>query len=359
MGTVSKPADPKMTHAKGNSSYTPDGGDLKAQLAWRKTCLQALTKEEYAFVSTKNAFMHYYLGLRTTVLYAMTAYMIYKCQHNFLLWLPLTCLQGAWLMNFVFLMHETVHQLIWNKRDSDLKIWLEDITGRFYGAFCGTSSRFFREYHGQHHHRFFRGTDDPKATYFVPHDGKWSTKMKYFGPGLIGIFKKLNQSVHSISEKTLGLRDVDRKVNGRAHLAFALACTYFGGPFLAFQLYFLPHMVFFPIWFMANRCGQHYCCDPNHAPLQSTPHAGGLWAELPNLYSNFHVEHHTFAEVPAYNLKYLNSLLTPRVYRKMDLPMFKLRHLVYGWLVKDYPHYRIWWDLAHDILYKVCKFSKS
>merc|ERR1712088_1201367 len=284
---VLKLVDLKMANAKGNSSYTPDGGDLKAQLAWRKTCLQALTKEEYAFVSTKNAFMHYYLGLRTTVLYAMTAYMIYKCQHNFLLWLPLTCLQGAWLMNFVFLMHETVHQLIWNKRDSDLKIWLEDITGRFYGAFCGTSSRFFREYHGQHHHRFFRGNDDPK-------------------------------------------------------------CTYFGGPFLAFQLYFLPHMVFFPIWFMANRCGQHYCCDPNHAPLQSTPHAGGLWAELPNLYSNFHVEHHTFAEVPAYNLKYLNSLLTPRVYRKMDLPMFKLRHLAYGWLVKDYPHYRIWWDLAHD-----------
>merc|ERR1712088_183110 len=331
------------TTAAKKYDYEPDGGDLKAQLKWRKKCLDALTKEEYKFVSTKNAWLHYYLGARTTV-----AYMLIKFQHNWLVWLPLTCLQGAWLMNFVFLMHETVHQLVWDKRDSDTKIWLEDMTGRFYGCFCGVSSRFFREYHGQHHHRFFRGTDDPKATYFVPHDNSWWTKIRYFGPGLIGIFNNLTQSVHTVSEKTKSMQQSDKKFNRTVHLSFMAYTLYTGGFMFWVKMHFLPHMVFFPIWFMSNRCGQHYCCDPKHAPLQSTPHAGGIWGELPNLYSNFHVEHHTFAEVPAYNLKYLNSLLTPRVYKPMNLPMFKLRHLVYGWLVKDHPHYTIWWDLAHD-----------
>jgi len=333
----------------GKYEYTPDGGDLKAQLAWRKKCLNALTKEEYQYASHKSAWTHYYMALRTAALYYITLHTIIKFQSNFLVWMPLTFWQGAWITNFVWLMHDGTHQLIWNNRDTELKISLERLSYRIYGAVCGVSSCFFKEYHGQHHHRFFRGTDDPKATWFVPKTQRnWLLKMKYFGPGLMSIFKTLTENVSTVSEKTRDLQAQDKKFNQLLHLCMTVYTMYNFGFMFWMKVYFIPHFVFFPVWFMVSRCGQHYCCDPNHAPFQSTPHLGGFWADLPNFYGNYHVEHHTFAEVPAYNLKYLNSILAPRLYKKENMPMFKLRHLVWGWLVENRPHYEMWMDVAHD-----------
>lgn len=325
--------------------YTQDGGTLKAQLAWRKKCIQALSKEEYRFVSTKNAWLHYYCALRTFALYTLTALTIYNYHENPLIWIPCTIMQGCWLVNFIFLGHDGIHQLIFEER-TDFKCNLELLSARFYGLFCHVSMTFFREYHGQHHHRFFRGEDDPKSTHFVPRDGKLGTKLAYFGPGLIKIFFGLRKAVKTVSEKTLRKSEVDKMFTRIAILTIMATTIYYRGFAFWMKIHAIPHMITFPIVFMTNRCGQHYCCDPEHAPLQSTPMAGSYWSDLAMFYSEYHVEHHTFAEVPAYNLKYLNSLLKPRVYKKDNMPCFTYPDLVKGWLLQNRPYYTVWWDLA-------------
>lgn len=268
-------------------NYQPDGGDLKAQLAWRKKCIQSLTKEEYKFVSRKNAILHYYLGFRTIVLYFLTAYTIYNYQNQILVWFPATILQGCWLVNFIFLGHDSIHQLIFDER-TDAKLEIELLTARFYGLFNHVSMTYFREYHGQHHHRFFRGEDDPKSTYFVPKDGKLSTKLKYFGPGLAGVFAAGRGAVKTISEKTLRKSEIDRHAVRISLVAIVYFCIAYHGFAFWVKIHFLPHFCMFPIVFMINRCGQHYCCDPEHAPLQSTPMKGSMASDIAMLYSEYH-----------------------------------------------------------------------
>lgn len=326
--------------------YTPDSGTVKAQLAFRKKCLQALTKEEYRFLKTKSPLMHYYLGLRTMALYAVNVINIYHFRNNPLIWFPFVVWQGCLLVNTIFLMHESCHLLIFNDRNSSLNLFLEHWTMRFYGYWCHVSAVFFKEYHGQHHHRFFRGEDDPKSTHFVPHDGNWFKKIGYFGPGLIRVFRSLNNSVKTVSKATKETCIRDRKFNQLVLLSIMAYCTYNFGFANYLKLHFLPHVVFFPIFFMVNRCGQHYCCDPNHAIYQSTPMKGSFFAECMFLYSGYHVEHHTFPEVPAYNLKLMNRLLGPRVYKKEGICYWTYPRLVWGWLVQNRKPYTIWWDLA-------------
>lgn len=328
-------------------NYVQDGGTLKAQLAWRKKCLQHLTPEEYKALSTKKPMMHFYFALRTTVMYFITLHSIIHFQDNMLIWFPLTILQGIWLTNFISLMHESVHGLVWNSRDPGIKTELEFWSRRFYSWFCGTSASFFHEYHGRHHHRFFRGTDDPKSTHFVPKDGGRLAKWFYFGPGLMRIFNVLKKNViGSLNSDVQRWQKQEQTFNQSCILALALYLNTYYSFGLWFKIWFLPHACFFPIVFMVDRCGQHYCCDPENAPYQSTPTQENFWADVSFHYLAYHVEHHTFAEVPGYNLKAMHRLLRERLYKKEGMGYFTWGKLVWGWLVENRPYYTIWWDMA-------------
>ena len=314
-----------------------------------------MSKEEYQFLKTKSPLMHYYLFLRTFLVYVINAYNIFVFRDNIKIWLPLVIFQGMILVNVIFLMHEGCHMLIFNndQRNSNIVLFLEHWTMRIYGYWAHASAIFFKEYHGQHHHRFFRGEDDPKSTHFVPkiEDGQsqfrfWLTKIGYFGPGLVKVFRKLNNSVKTVTEKTRRQGLWERRFNLLVMVTACVTITYFDCFSTYLKLHFLPHLVFFEIFFMVNRCGQHYCCDPNHSIYQSTPMKGSFFAEMMFLYSGYHVEHHTFPEVPAYNLKALNRILGPRVYKKEKICYWTYPRLVYGWLVLNKQPYTIWWDLA-------------
>merc|ERR1711879_390560 len=112
------------------------------------------------------------------------------------------------------------------------------------------------------------------------------------------------------------------------------------------KIHFLPHVVWFPICFMINRCGQHYCCNPKDSALQSTITIPNLFWDWAHNYSEYHVEHHTFGEVPCYNLKYLHERLAPRLFKKMNIPRFYFKDLVWGWLVQNRKVYTVWYDMA-------------
>merc|ERR1712071_457335 len=182
-----------------------DGGSLRAQLEFRKKLKSALTPEEYKYCSTKRVLVHYWLGLRTFVLYFATAWGLWNYSDSPLIWNTLGFLQGQWLVNLIFLNHECVHQLVWNKRNSELKINIEYLTARIYCVLPMIGSTYFRAYHGMHHHQFFQGTDDPKSTHFVPKDNSRWTRLKFWGPGLGVIFNKIQ------AEVSAGLsRDIQR-----------------------------------------------------------------------------------------------------------------------------------------------------
>jgi len=324
-----------------------DGGSLRAQLEFRKKLKSALTPEEYKYCSTKRVLVHYWLGFRTFVLYFATAWGLWNYSDSPLIWNTLGFLQGQWLVNLIFLNHECVHQLVWNKRNSELKINIEYLTGRIYCVLPMISSTFFRAYHGMHHHQFFQGTDDPKSTHFVPKDNDRKTRLMFWGPGLIKVFMGLRKEVYPVLPKDVQVaNNWEQRFNKTAHFLFMVWCIYTYGVGFWFKVHFMPHFVWFPIGFMINRCGQHYCCNPKDSALQSTNCIGNFVWDAFHLYSEYHVEHHTFAEVPAYNLKYMNSLLKPRVYKKMNLPQFCFTNLVWGWLVENRKVYTVWYDLA-------------
>lgn len=330
-----------------DKSYIEDTGSLKAQLAWRKKLKDAMAPEEYAFSARKRVLVHYWLGIRTFAMYFATAYLIWNYHDNPLIWIPAGFFQGQWLVNMIFLNHECVHQLVWNKRDSALKINIEYWTGRAYCFLPTISSTFFRAYHGMHHHQFFQGTDDPKSTHFVPKNRARSTRMKFWGPGLVKVFTDLRVQVMPVLPKDVQkAAKLEQMVNKTCHFLFMVWCIYTCGFSFWMKIHFIPHLFWFPVGFMINRCGQHYSCNPKDSALQSTNCIGNWFWDMCHLYSEYHVEHHTFAEVPAYNLKFQNSVLKENVYKKIDLPQFTFFNLCWGWVVQNRKVYTVWYDLA-------------
>lgn len=275
-----------------------DGGSLKAQLKWRKKCLSKLSKEEYGFVAQKSVFSHYFLGIRTFVFYFSTLYLLANYHKNPFIWIPAGFFQGQWLVNLIFLNHECIHQLVFNKRDSRLKIAIETWSGRIYCVLPMIGSTYFRAYHSMHHHQFFQGTDDPKSTHFVPKDNSRKTRIKYWGPGLGAIFNGIQASVSSKLSKDIQRTHFwEKLVNKSFHLGVILYFNWSFGFSFWMKVHAIPHFFWFPVAFMINRCGQHYCCNPKESALQSTNCIGNWFWDLCHLYSEYHVEHHTFAEV--------------------------------------------------------------
>merc|ERR1739848_300237 len=255
--------------------------------------------------------------------------------------------QGVVLVNFIFLNHDVIHQLLWDKRDSSLKIQIEVWTGRMACWLPFIGSTFFRQYHGMHHYQFFQGTDDPKSTHFVPRDNYRMKRLKFWGPGLIAVFTELRRNVMPILPKDIQrTTHYELLVNRIIHGSFTIWCIANYGFMFWMKIHLIPHFVFFPIAFMINRIGQHYCCNPRDSALQSTNCIGNMLVDAMMLYEAYHVEHHTFAEFPCYNLKYANQIMRERIYKPMNLPQFSFSNLAWGWLVENRKVYTIWHDLA-------------
>merc|ERR1739848_183445 len=170
-----------------------DSGSLKAQLAWRKKCIAGLTPEEFKYAITKRPLAHYRLALKSSAIWAACIYTTWHNHDNPWIWIPSGFVQGSLLVAIIFLMHECCHRNLFNER-SPLKDAITDWTARFYGLFTMNTMWFFRIYHNQHH-QFFQGTDDPKATHFVPKDNKRWPRIKYIIPGgLVKVFLSLREA---------------------------------------------------------------------------------------------------------------------------------------------------------------------
>jgi len=323
-----------------------DSGSLKAQLEWRKHCIKSMSKADFDFVTTKVWTAHYWMYFRTLAFYAITLHAMIHFSDNIYIWLPLSILQGQWNFNLIWINHDAIHQNLFNKRDSSLKIEVEKWSGRSSCILPSIGSTFFRSYHAMHHHDFFQGKKDPKSTHFVPKDTfRWS-RLKFWGPGILKVFLKLRSEVEpDLPVDVVTAAHREAAFNRVFHLSAMVYLIKTYSFALWFKVHFLPTLVFFPIAFMINRCGQHYCCNPKDAALQSTGVHGTWYWDLFHAYGQYHIEHHTFSEIPMYKLKYTHSVLKP-MYKEYGIPFFNFSSLVWGWLVEMRPVYTVWYDLA-------------
>ena len=82
-----------------------------------------------------------------------------------------------------------------------------------------------------------------------------------------------------------------------------------GAPLL--RVWAVPYFLVFPVAFTLNRLGQHYNIDPTHPLKWSTVMAPSRIWDFLFVYSNYHAEHHYFPSVPFYNLRKLHLRLRP------------------------------------------------
>ena len=76
---------------------------------------------------------------------------------------------------------------------------------------------------------------------------------------MLGVFTSLRKEVMPILPKDVQkASQIEQMVNKSCHAIFAIWCMYSYGFAFWMKLHFIPHLFWFPVAFMINRCGQHY-----------------------------------------------------------------------------------------------------
>ncbi len=259
------------------------------------------------------------------------------------LWIPAAAIQGFNILGFIILLHDQVHEVIFQKPRPRLMRFL----GLLYALPSAISATQFRIWHLDHHNELGSEEDDPKRAYLSPkRNARWY-KMLYFTPYLFWLYARaaaVEAKTYSAEEQSTIRRE--RYANIAIHGLIVAALLYFGGPWILLRVYVVPVFFVFPIAFVLNRLGQHYDIDPKDPAKWSTLVNGNpAWRWL-MVSSNFHIEHHYYQRVPFYNLKRLNGLLQP-FFSEIGHRNRTYRELLWGWLVKNrQPHTN--WDLLGE-----------
>ena len=253
------------------------------------------------------------------------------------LWVPLSVVLGFCYFDFTVLLHEVVHNAIFDRKRPRLQTAL----GWFYALFSGISASQFTRWHLDHHDNLGDGRDDPKRHWLSPKKGTRREKLLYWTPLLIPIYFRAARRESVSYETPLRRRiAIERSATMILHLVFLALLFWRGGFSLALRVYLVPYLLVFPVAFSLNRVGQHYAIDPRDPARWSTRVDGNVFWKWVFLYSNFHLEHHYFPKLPFYNLPRLNRMLRP-FYRERGIPNLGYGRILRGWLVEnETPHTR-------------------
>ncbi len=257
-------------------------------------------------------------------------------------WPPGIALLGLFAFDGTVLLHEVLHGLVFPRR----RPRLERLLAALYALPCGISPTQFSRWHLDHHRELGDPVADPKRHHLSPRRNSRLVKLLYWTPALFPIY--FRAAAREAASYPPSVRRTIRRERAAAlllHLAIAVALLTTGGRALWLRLHALPLLVAFPPWFALNRLGQHYAIDPDDPAHWGTLMRPSPWLwDLLFLWSNYHLEHHYFPSVPAYNLPALRRALEPFLIRRGIRPR-GYGQLVWGWLVKNRPpHAR--WDAA-------------
>jgi len=289
---------PNRHHEK-QKSYAPYG----AQVA--RVLKGYLSTEEVRRLHRVRPGLHFAVAGRHLALTLLTALGLWKL-HSPWLWIPLAVFQGFNILGFIILLHEWVHDSIFQRPHPG---WMR-VLGLLYALPSSISASQFGRWHMDHHYELGSTEDDPKRAYLTPRIVTRLYKALYLTPALFVIYSiASNREARGYPAELRRRIAGERALNLLLHLAFLGALWKLAGAGTALRVHVVPLFLAFPAAFTVNRLGQHYDIDPDD-PLQWSslinPHP--VWDFL-FLWSNFHLEHHYFPRVPFYRLKGLNRRL--------------------------------------------------
>ncbi|MDA3960725.1 MAG: fatty acid desaturase [Planctomycetota bacterium] len=245
---------------------------------------------------------------------------------------------GMALFATTILLHEQAHGLVFARRRAR---W-ERVLAVVYACPAGLSATQFTRWHLDHHAWLGEHGRDPKRTHLSPKRNRRLIKLSYFCALLFPRYFHAARAAAAGYSQTLRRRIVaERVLVLLVHAAWVTGLAWAGAWWSVCWGYLVPLFVVFPVLFAINRLGQHYLIDPRHPIKMATRVDGNLVWHLAFLWSNFHLEHHLYPQVPFYRLPALNRALRP-CYHAINWPSLSYTALLWHWLVRNAePH--TWW----------------
>jgi fatty acid desaturase len=309
-------------------SYAPHGQRVARILK------DYISTEEVRSLHRRRPSLHFAVAARQLVLTLLTAIGLWKLSQPWL-WIPLALLQGFHILGFIILLHEWVHDTIFQQPHPR---WMR-VLGLLYAIPASLSASQFARWHMDHHYELGSNVDDPKRAYLTPKIVTRLYKALYLTPALFLIYAVA--SAREARGYPLPLRRriaFERAGNMFLHLGLATGLWAAGGFGLALRVHLAPLFLAFPIAFTVNRLGQHYDINPED-PLQwsTLVRSRPVWNFL-FLWSSFHLEHHYYPRVPCYRLPALHRKLAP-LYRDRGMRYRGMGEILWQWFGKNrVPH---------------------
>lgn len=311
--------------------YADASRDLRRDLA------AELPKDELKALHRKRPVLHFAVVLGLYAVLVGSSLAILELDHWYL-WLPFAVASGFAIFNFTVLLHEVVHTAVLRTSSPGLYRLL----GILYAVPSGISASQFDRWHLDHHASLGSATEDPKRHHLSPKiNARW-LKILYFTPALFAIyFRAARKEVATYPEELRRRIGLERNLTIAGHLSLLAAIVWLAGWLVAWKVYVVPYFFVFPVAFALNRVGQHYDIDPADPAKWSTLVKGSWFWDVVYLWSNYHLEHHYFPNVPFYNLPRLQRLLTP-FYEKRGITSHGYGFLVWNYIVMNRAPHSNW-----------------
>ncbi len=311
--------------------YAHAARDLRRELG------QQLPRPALRQLHQKSPGRHFAIVVRQFLLLFACGALSWKVSSGWV-WIPAAILEGFTLFNFTVLLHEQVHEAIFEGRHPRVMRWL----GHLYAFPSGISASQFTRWHLDHHDNLGSDDEDPKRAHLSPkRNARWY-KLLYLTPALFPIyFRAARRETATYEPELRRAVSRERAWTMGAHVAIAAALWWWGGAGVLSRVYLVPYFLVFPVAFTLNRLGQHYRIDPADPRHWSTRVDGNrIWHFL-FLYSNFHLEHHYFPRVPFYHLAELNQLLRP-YFEEHGIESHGYFEILEDWFVHNRPPHQNW-----------------
>jgi fatty acid desaturase len=331
-------AAPEAPHARDGAAsrrgyYKDHLGDLPSRLR------EAVPTDVLRDLHHRSAVRHFLIVARQAALLALCAWGAIRFDDPWI-WVPLAALQGTVILSFIILLHEVVHETVFQHRRPGTYVWL----GRLYALPSAIAATQFKKWHLDHHDQLGSASADPKRAHLSPkRNARW-LKLLYMTAGLFVIYAKAAATAARAytpqMRRTIAL---ERLANVVVHAAVIAAIWRVAGGEAVVRAWLVPLFVFFPMAFTVNRLGQHYWVDPTDPAKWGTRVDGSFLMNAVFLQSNHHMEHHYFPSVPLYHLPALNRRLRP-FWDRIGHPSRSYPRLLWKWFVENRAPHTNWDD---------------
>jgi len=297
----------------------------------RREFVELLDRERLRELHRVSGVRHAVVAVRQFGTAALAAVLIVRYASQPLVWIPAAVLLGFMVFSFTVLLHEVVHQAVFQGRrgaGNRILAWV-------YAIPCGLSPGQFTRWHLDHHKQLGDDEKDPKRHHLTPKIVRRWFKLLYFTPALFPIyFRAAGRESSTYPPEVRSRLRAERAVVMSSHFGLIAAIWFVWGGAMVFKLYALPVFFVFPVAFTINRLGQHYDIEPDDPAAWGTlVRTNPVWNFL-FVWSSYHMEHHYFPGVPCYRLAELHDTLHP-IFERHPMRRRTYSGLLWDWLVRN------------------------